>query len=66
MPKVFADDTAGRAERYAVVRYLSTLGTSLKSARGPAKDWDKSVERGRARSSRPAGRVPPGADARTG
>ncbi len=46
MPKMFADDAAGAAERYAVVAYLSGLGTPAKYARVAAADMTKSVASG--------------------
>jgi mono/diheme cytochrome c family protein len=49
MPKMFADDATGRAERYAVVRYLSSLGGPAKEAPAPAnwKDYLKLADDGR-------------------
>jgi len=48
MPKVFADDAAGAAERYAVVQYLTSLGGPLQESRGPilSGDYRRSVGRG--------------------
>ncbi len=46
MPKVFADDAAGATERYAVVAYLSGLGTPAKPTRVSAGDLTKSVANG--------------------
>ncbi|MFO0807303.1 MAG: c-type cytochrome [Gemmataceae bacterium] len=48
MPHMFSDDTVGRSERYAVVAYLMSLGGSPKPDTVPARDRDKSVDRGRA------------------
>ncbi|MCC6418626.1 MAG: c-type cytochrome [Gemmataceae bacterium] len=48
MPRLFADDDAGRTEAYAVARYLGSLGGPIKQ--GPAtlpKQLKASVERGR-------------------
>lgn len=50
MPKVFADDASGRAERYAVVKYLVSLaGKPLDRARPPtvSNSYKQSMERGR-------------------
>ena len=50
MPSVFANDDAGKAERFAVVRYLVSLaGKPLDTVRGPAisTDYRDSMERGR-------------------
>lgn len=48
MPKLFAADATGTAERYAVVQYLTSLGGPLAVARGPilSGDFRRSVERG--------------------
>ena len=46
MPKLFADDAAGATERYAVVAYLSGLGTPAKPTRVSAGDLTKSVANG--------------------
>lgn len=46
MPKMFADDAAGAAERYAVVAYLSGLGTPAKFPRVATTDMTKSVANG--------------------
>jgi cbb3-type cytochrome oxidase cytochrome c subunit len=38
MPKLFADDARGRAERYAVVRYLASLGGPVPDERRVRRD----------------------------
>jgi cbb3-type cytochrome oxidase cytochrome c subunit len=50
MPKLFADDEDGRVERYAVARYLASLGGPVQSgAKQPnPKDVQNSVARGQA------------------
>ncbi|HMC66592.1 MAG TPA: hypothetical protein VKI65_16785 [Gemmataceae bacterium] len=49
MPRMFADDAAGRVERYAVTRYLASLGGPLRSLTSPQKpnQSKESIERGR-------------------
>ena len=51
MPKLFADDERGRAERYAVTKYLVSLaGSTLQPYRPPFNvpgDVKQSIERGR-------------------
>ena len=51
MPRMFADTAAGRAERYAVVKYLTTIagGPALEPARMPtiSNDYRQSMDRGR-------------------
>jgi mono/diheme cytochrome c family protein len=48
MPQLFARDAGGRAEAYAVTRYLASLGGPLRSAGlPPPKPLRASVERGR-------------------
>ena len=46
MPKMFSDDAAGTAERYAVVAYLSGLGTSPRAGRISTSETAKSVAAG--------------------
>ncbi len=46
MPKAFADDDTGTRERYAVVAYLSGLGTPSKVVKVSASDTTKSVTNG--------------------
>ena len=50
MPNVFANDDSGKAERFAVVKYLVSLaGKPLDPVRGPtlSNDYRDSMERGR-------------------
>lgn len=51
MPKMFADTEAGKAERYAVVKYLVALGgnSPLEPSRAPtvSNEYRQSMERGR-------------------
>ncbi|HSQ55663.1 MAG TPA: PA14 domain-containing protein, partial [Gemmata sp.] len=51
MPKLFADDERGNAERFAITKYLISLsGTSLRSYRPPLvarNEYRQSFERGR-------------------
>ncbi len=46
MPKAFADDDTGKRERYAVVAYLSGLGSPSKPAKVSAGDMTRSVANG--------------------
>ncbi len=50
MPKMFADNDTGKAERYAVVKYLVSLANQpLKPVKAPLLDnnYNKSLDRGR-------------------
>ncbi|MDB5307885.1 MAG: hypothetical protein JWO38_2087 [Gemmataceae bacterium] len=50
MPKMFSADETGKAERYAVVKYLVSLaGTALEPVKPPtlSNDYKQSMERGR-------------------
>lgn len=47
MPEMFAADEEGRVERYAVTRYLVSLGGPLKMGRPPdQREWNASAARG--------------------
>ena len=48
MPKMFADDATGQAERYAVVQYLTSLGGPMAETRMPSisNEYSKSIANG--------------------
>lgn len=48
MPKLFADDERGRAERFAVGQYLGSLGGPVREPKVPtiSNEWSKSVSNG--------------------
>jgi cytochrome c2 len=48
MPEMFPADEAGRVERYAVMRYLVSLGGPMKTNRHPPdrREWEASAARG--------------------
>jgi hypothetical protein len=48
MPKLFADDARGRAERYAVGQYLVSLGGPIREPKVPtiSNEWSRSLANG--------------------
>jgi mono/diheme cytochrome c family protein len=48
MPKLFADDERGKAERYAVGQYLTSLGGPIREPKVPtiSNEWSKSLTNG--------------------